>query len=179
MLERFKELYRVAFVAHSELSQALHNVEAGLDSEAAEDVADANLVLDEITKLMEDLRKQAFAKTTLTNKLLCFRWLQIADGEPIRTRVCSYSPRVIHMPKVPSHKKEPEAYAAVCRHFGIPEATIEDRTFQPHWPSLLKQVEKLAEEGKPLPAGLAEQPTYPEYRVTRTKKKGETILGDE
>lgn len=178
MLNKFKELYKIAFEAHNELSQALYNVEAGLDSESAEDVADANLVLDEITKLMEDLRKQAFAKTVLTNKLLCLRWLQIADGEPIRTKVCSYSPRVIHMPKIPSHKKEPEAYAAVCRYFGLSDETIENRTFQPHWPSLLKRVEELAEEGKPLPAGLDKQPTYPEYRVTRTKKKGETILGD-
>ena len=179
MLDRFRELYRVAFVAHSELSQVLHNVEAGLDSETAEDVADANLVLDEITKLMEDLRKQAFQKTDILNKLLCLRWIQIADGEPIRTKLCSFSPRVIHMPKVPSPHKDPEKYAEVCRYFGLPEETVESRTFRPHWPSLLKQVEKLAEEGKPLPAGLAEQPTYPEYRVTRTKKKGETILGDE
>ena len=72
---------------------------------------------------------------------------------------------------MPSKKKDPVAYAALMDHLGITGDVAEHDAARLHWPGMMAMVTALAEQGKPLPPGIDPNSQYPQYSVTKLKKR--------
>lgn len=147
-----------------------------------EDVADVDFAINEAVKELDSARKELNALLRLSTQLVCLRWTMQAtmtgNAEPVRTDYVTASPKVVDMPKIPSHKSEPEAYRKFCKSIGLSEEVVVNDLARPHWPGIVEYVELLAHEGKPIDilGGVDITQTYPVYSVTR--RKGKVSLTD-
>lgn len=169
----FKFLYSDTLKAHMALEAKLEDLRARLNSQTTIiDQADADYAISKISELMDDSAKKIRALLTLSEQLLTIRWVMSDCSEPIRTHYVTSSPKMTDMPKIPSKKSSPEAYAAFMAELGVPDTLVESEAVNPHWPGLCAYIESLAEKGEPLPASLKNVDTYPVFSCTRRKKKG-------
>jgi len=183
MNDKAKNFYREVFKFHQWLSAECTALERELKQlNVVEDVADFDLVCAKVNDLLQDAAKQTRALGRYSTKITCLVWqrnaLETNNFDPIRTDYVTASPDVVQMPKVPSHRQDPEAYATLCRSLGMPDEAIEDRTIQPHWPSLLEKVRKAMRQGLAPPAGLDPNVSFPEYSVRRLTRGKKEILDD-
>ena len=92
----------------------------------------------------------------------------VKAAETIKGKLCTASPHVKHMPKLP--KSGTPEYAELLIHLGVPKELAESGRVSPRHNGMVDYVTELHEEGKPLPPHV--HFAYPDYRCTYRTKKG-------
>ncbi len=135
-------------------------------------------VVREISKLTDDLRKEADGINHIFENTTCALYVSLNETIPIRASLATGSPDLRLGVNVPNRKKEPERFQALMDFFGVPAESFEARAVKPYWPGICEQVSMLAEEGKPLPPGINPEDTYPTYsvRIRSTRDIDELVL---
>jgi len=122
-------------------------------------------VVREISRLTNDLRKEADGIGHIFENTTCALYVLSNETTPIKASLATGSPDLRLGVNVPNRKKEPEKFQALMDFFGVPIDSFEARVVKPYWPGICEQVSILAEEGKPLPLGIDPKDTYPTYSV--------------
>lgn len=122
-------------------------------------------VMREISKLADDLRKEADGIGHMFENAACAVWVAQSETKPIRAALATGTPDCKLALKVPNRKTEPERFQKMMDFFGIPASAVAARVIKPYWPGLCEFISLLSEEGKPLPPGVDPDDTYPTYRV--------------
>jgi len=135
-----------------------------------EDLVNLVHVSREISKLANDLRKEADGIARILEGIACVVNLTRGEGGPIRATLATGSPSMTLGVKLPHRERNPEAFQELMNYFGIELNSLTDRAVRPHWPAICEIVSVLAEEGKPLPPGIDPDATYPTYSL-RIKSK--------
>ena len=130
-----------------------------------EEMVDFIYVVREISKLADDLRKEADGIKHIFENMTCALYVSLNWTIPIRAPLATGSPDLKLGVNVPNRKKEPERFQALMNFFGVPTDSFEARVVKPYWPGICEQISILAEEGKPLPPGINPDDTYPTYKV--------------
>ena len=142
-----------------------------------EDLVNLVHVSREISKLANDLRKEADGIVYILEQVVCVVYLTQAEGKPIRASLATGSPSMKLSVKLPHRERNPEEFEALMNYFGIELSSLTDRAVRPHWPAICEIVSVLAEEGKPLPPGINPENTYPTYSlVIRSKRDLDELL---
>jgi hypothetical protein len=128
-------------------------------------------VIREISRLADDIRKEADGISRIFENLACATYVASHQNDPersdpIRASLATGTPNLKIGINVPNERLEPERYFKLMKFFGISEEQLESRVVKAYWPGLCEQISKLAEEGKPLPPGISVENTYPTYSVT-------------
>jgi len=131
----------------------------------------------EISKLANDLRKEADGIVHILEQIVCVVHLTQGQGKPIRASLATGSPSMKLSVKLPHRERNPEEFEALMNYFGIELSSLTDKAVRPHWPAICEIVSVLAEEGKPLPPGIDPENTYPTYSlVIRSKRDLDELL---
>ena len=166
MIEQSRDAYGVALEAHGALMVKLEEIKVRLRGCVdAKELVDAIYALKEVSKLMDECRKEADRVTAQLEHETCKLWV-LGDGEPIRTPWCTGSPDVKQTPRVP--KKDTPEYAAFCAHYGV----AADSMFVPHSDRMLEQISADLKAGKALPPGVNPADMYTVPKVKIHKKRG-------
>src|SRR5574343_580539 len=132
-----RNLWRSVRKLYADLYRLLGNLEEAAKREAdLEELADAAFA---VQRCGEQLRARAvrFEQTSaVLQKLACARRVSTSSADPIHGRWVTATPDARVNPRVPSFGGDPEGYAAMCRHFGVPA----DGLFRPHWPTIREMV---------------------------------------
>lgn len=137
------------------------------------ELADIDLVCREAAKYLDDIRKE-FARTQdIAGKLACMIWVSDADSDgPIRGRLSTATPNLRMTASLPNQHRDPEQYAALMNSLGVPEELRKSGVVMVYWPKMVDYLSTLCEQGKPMPAGIDMDKTYPAYSLTNRLKKG-------
>jgi len=139
------------------------------------ELADMAFALREMSKLFKDMEKDTRILGELAEKMACLKWMVAGgDEDNIKTDYCTATPDMKHIAAIPKREKDPEAFAALMKHFNIPESAFpgeDEDIVRPHWPGVVSALSKAMQEGKPLPKGIDPTKTYPHYRLTIRKRK--------
>jgi hypothetical protein len=168
-----KEFFDFAMRSLSEWTEHHNKFLKDLHSEAdLEELADMTYTISKVLELFKQIEKTTRGTTELAERLLCMLWAQRADAEPIRTKYCTITPRIRMAAQIP--KKGTPEHEALMSYLGIRPDLQESDAVRPHWPGLVEHVTELLTSGRPLPAGVDPNKTYPVYGVTIRSKKGIT-----
>lgn len=140
------------------------------------DMVNAIYVMREIAKLADDLRKENEGVLHLFENVACAMWVTNSEAKSIKGALATGTPDVKLALKIPNARTEPEAYAKLMKHFGIPMQVVSDKIMKPYWPGLCAYISTLSEEGKPLPPGVDPDKTYPTYKMRIKSYKDLTEL---
>jgi len=133
-----------------------------------EELTDRVYALREAYKYADDVRKELRNTKELAERIACLIWAKMTDGGPVKTDFCTGVANVKIMASLP--KKGTASHEALLKHFGISKEHAE--TVQFHWPSMVEYLTHLTSEGRPLPAGVDPDRTYPVYTLTVRARKG-------
>lgn len=175
MLDQDRELYRVAYDCFEKLTTLIEDrrIQIEKGEMSLEETTDAVFAVKKSAEMLHQLVKTMNGVKETGDKLICLRWMTSnLNGKPIRTEHTTASPTVTPMPVLPTGRKQPEDYAAFCKHFGISEDLIKNDAFRPHWPGMKQQIQDDAENGRPLPPGCDPSKTYQVFNVVYRSKKG-------
>lgn len=136
-----------------------------------QELADWAYALSECEKMLDRLRKDAKAAKEMAEKICCLLYTKLGEGGPIRTEHVTATPRVKFMASIPKQSTNPEAFARLMEHLGIPREMWEKDVVRPHWPGFTDFFTECLEAGKPLPPGIDPDKTYPLYALTLRKRK--------
>jgi hypothetical protein len=158
---------------HAEIYRELSQLkEQSLKCGDMQELADRAYALRDMHKYVDDLRKELDQTKSVCERIACLLWAKDSEGDPIRTDHCTASPKIKYMASLPSRTRDPEAYANLMGHLGIPDGLLPEDVVRPHWPGFVNYMTRLAEEGLPLPEGIDVDKTYPVYSLTIRGKKG-------
>lgn len=121
--------------------------------------------LKKCSERLDEMRKTLDKKVRLLESLVCVLWVKADNPDPIRTEYTTATPRIKMMSEAPSKKRDEEAYNKVLQYFGATQEAIDTDALRPHWPGLVECCTRLAEQGKPFPAGIDPEKMYPIYSV--------------
>lgn len=141
------------------------------------DRVDAVFLVRRLEELADDLRKEAKKVREMGERIACLRWTveSEADDETprsIKGRYVTATPNMRMSANLPSHKSNPEAYAAFMRSVGIDpdSAVVQTGAVQMHFPGLERMLTQLAAEAKPLPT-LPADSLIPVYTLTMRSRE--------
>jgi len=148
-----------------------------------EELADIAYALNECTALLKDLGKITNGGSETCQKIACALWSQAEQTQPIRTDHMTATPRIRYMATLPSRKKDPEGFAALMTHLGIPQYLWDVPEGQPvaaqlNWPGMVELLTQQAEQGLPLPKGVDPSKTYPVYALTIRGRKEVNLVSE-
>jgi hypothetical protein len=188
MKKQANQFYRQASEMLAAIESGVKNLDDSIAvTESTEELADLEFLLHSLSEQLERVTKEVNQRKAIRIRQICIRWVATSvDGEPVRTDYCVLTPRVVDMPRIPTRSKEMEdgsidveRYHQFCRELGVTsDNVLHHDLFRPHWPSLAKWIEFLAEQGKPLPDSLKNVQTIPDYRITHRKATKGRTLGD-
>lgn len=166
------DAYRNVVELHSKIHAYLQEETEGISNLSLTELADLAYGLRELAKLADDTRKEATKLQTLAEIKACIKWMREQEFGPIRTQYCTATTDIKKCPKLPSRKKDPEAYAQICEWLGLPKEVIEseEELFRPHWPGVKEQVSKALGRGENPPVPIDEM--IDEFRLKIRKTKG-------
>jgi hypothetical protein len=75
---------------------------------------------------------------------------------------------------LPSRKKNPQEWATLMRHMGVSEDLIETQLVDLRWPAFQEFVQRLQEQGKPMPPSVDPSRSYTEYKL-RLRKSNDSL----
>lgn len=160
------KMYSGLMAHHERLVKEIHET-----GDAAE-LADQLLVIDKVTKLLDDVEKKMRGTRDLAERLLCILWVKDGDAEPIRTEYVTASPKVRMAAQIP--KKGTPEYESLVTHLGIRKDIADGDVVRPHWPGVVEYLTDRLTRGLPLPEGIDPTKTYAVYSVALRPKKGIT-----
>ncbi len=138
-------------------------------------LADKVYALREISRLADDLRKESHSLMEVASKIACIIWTAHSDGDPIRTDLCTATPKIMQGAYIPKREKNPKEYYALMQYLGIPKEVSERETVRVHWPSFCELLTEKSEKGEPLPGGIDPNKLYTKYSLSiRAKRPLET-----
>lgn len=91
------------------------------------------------------------------------------DQKNIKTEHCTATPTVSQTATPPTFSKDPEAYAEVMRHFGVPEKHIKMGLLTIHYKHFGTYLDNMAKQGKGLPPCIEAMKKHDTY-VVRYRK---------
>lgn len=163
LIREYDKMRKTYLSSYKSLSTLRDDLRAG--KYRAEDMINFIYVMREISKLADDLRKEADGIGHMFENSACAVYVSLNRTDPIRASLATGSPDLKLGVKIPNQKLEPKKFAELMSFFGIPSQAISDRIVAPYWPGLCEYVSMLAEEGKKLPPGIDPEDTYPTYKV--------------
>ncbi len=179
MKQEAVSLYEAFIAAHADLYLPLKRLRERMQrTNDMHELVDTVLVLREMYKYADDLRKEIQRTRDVCERITCVIWAKGTDAEPIRTAYVTASPDIKYMASIPKRKTDPEKYAALMNFLGIPDQlwrTTGPEVVRAHWPGFVDYVSARMEAGLPLPDGLDVEKTYPVYKLTLRRKKKEII----
>ena len=128
-------------------------------------LADCAYVLNEASKLADDLRKECKGLSETLQKIACARWVTTGDGEPIRGELCTATPQIKEMRQMP--KSGTPEYSKLMAHFGVIDDTL---PIHPHWPAMVEYLTSRTEQGLPPPPGMEGAEVYQQCSLTMRRK---------
>lgn len=171
--EKMKQMYLSCYELLSTLRDELRTGKYKLD-----DMVNFIHVTREISRLTNDLRKEADGIGHIFENVACAIYVSLNETGPIRASLATGTPDLKIGVKVPNRKKEPERFQELMDFFGVSADSFEARVIKPYWPGICERISILAEEGKPLPPGLNPEDTYPTYsmRIRTTRDIDQLVL---
>ena len=162
---KVKEAYNTVYLL---LSTIRDNVRK--NKYTLEDMVSLIYVMRELSRLFNDIRKEADGVTHIFENVCCAKYVMTHQdcpekSDPIRSPLATGTPRVTLGVTLPKERHDPERYYELMRYFGIPVEALKDKLIKGHWPGICERVSQLAEEGKPLPPGIKPDDTYPVYSI--------------
>lgn len=171
-----QELYRATRAYHARAVEACKVAEIETKQTAdPQELADTAYALRECEKFLAESLKKVKQLGALSGRLAATLHVAVASGErSIHTQHVVATPHVRTTCALPRPDHEPERYAAMMDHFGVPRHLWENREHalvKDHWPGIVDEIARLAREGKPLPAGIDPDKTYADYSLTLAGRK--------
>ncbi len=136
------------------------------------ELVDLGIVLREVERMHDELRKDAAAHKEVIGKVIAFRKITATmnDEDPdlrVRGDLGSGMPNVRFRTKVP--KRGTPEYVAMCKSFGMGQEIIDSGVFQAHYVHMGEYASDLVEAGLNLPPGV--ELSAPIYTTTFRRKK--------
>ena len=177
LIEEYAKMKRIYLSCYGLLSTLRDELRAG--KYELNDMVNVIHVMREISKLTNDLRKEADGIMHIFENATCVIYVSLNETELIRASLATGSPNLKLGVKVPNRNNEPERFYKLMNFFKVPMSSFEERVIKPHWPGICEQISILAEEGKPLPPGINPEDTYPTYTVRITSVRDiDTLVND-
>lgn len=120
------------------------------------------------------------SNSQLLQKLVGVAWVQENLSNPdnagyIQGKLAKGYPNVRAIPLLPKRTTDPEGFAALMTHLGIPETIWKERVVDIHWPGFCEYVTTLAENGLPVPPGIDPGSMHPRFSVSTRPVKGKEL----
>jgi hypothetical protein len=174
MKDEFLEFYRTVNLAHRELVAKCVAFEHQLPSLSGDlhDLADLAYVLRECYAHADESRKELSRVQALLAKLYYILWASDPSAvDSVKTRWCSCTPDPKTVASIPHHAKEPQAYAAIMRVLGVPEAIIPTGLMRVGWEEFGNFLTERTKQGLPIPDGIDPSKTHIEYRLSIRRRQ--------
>lgn len=159
--DEMQELHRVVI----ENTVRLRNAIGKMTPECMTDVAYG---LKEISRLLDDGRKECDDLVKLFEKALCIVWVQrgvnTGNTDPFQGEFAVGTPQIKQMVRIP--RRDTDEYDKLMQWLGVPDGDL----VRPHWPSMVEHVTELLSQGQQPPDGMTGEP-YPIYAVRFRKRK--------
>lgn len=142
-----------------------------------EDLVDCVYILKKTVEWLEDARKEINAANSLMQRVTCLLWAQKGDGETIRGKFASGTPRTGIALQTPTKNKHTEKYEALMAYFGVPEEFYKGDVdvVRVHYPGLAEMATEILARGGNLPPALKALKEVNTYGVTCRAAKGVDI----
>lgn len=170
-----QELYRTIKAAHEAAVKTIAKLETDIQAAcqgSKEECADIAYALREVREFAEDIRKRADALGRTSQAAACMLALAEANAQSIGTEYCSAALMCKTIVDMPKQKTDPEAFANVMHHLGVPESLWnlaktgkEHCVIAPHWPGLMELLSEQTAQGLPLPKGIDPNKSFTEYSL--------------
>lgn len=177
MWKKLVREYRWLKASHADLYAKLIEARDSAAKFSQEELVDIAFILRSTAILAEDIRKECNAIREMMEKVACLKWMtdnmnNPDSGKPtsIRGILASGTPDLRQMASLPRPNTDPKGYESLMKSIGAITAARKDLV-RPHWPGLTEWITKLAKKGKPLPAGLDPNKTYPLYRLSPLRRR--------
>lgn len=158
-LELIEWLSRVEEI-HKTFFEYLLDVRRSLTQKSNEEGVDIAFLCREMGKLFDDLRKECEKTRTLTERVVCYKHLQLQQIKDIPERIegnlatATTSFKVV--PTLPKESTDPENYEKLMEYIGVNNPLV-----TPKWKAVAERLTRLMEAGKPMPKGILKiAPTY-------------------
>ena len=140
------------------------------------EVCDIVASLKKAEDLAKDTKTELLQAREKFEQVACALYVRAGDlGEPIRTDWVTGSPSSKSIPRLPTYKKSPEEYVALCKFFGMSDDVISSDAFRPHFPGIVEVVTACENAGKPLPPGISKDSLTTVFVVSCRWKTGVDI----
>jgi hypothetical protein len=170
--EQLLQAYSEADDAHTKMHGVLATTQEALNTMNPAFVVDAVFALKRISELFDETRKKIDKVVQHGEKLGCALVVSAGENE-LQGQWASGTAQTSSRPGVPHPDREPEQYVALMTALGVPEHLIAEASLTPRFDAVGNVMNKLAEEGKPIPEGLKHARMFPTYTVAaRSKVKG-------
>lgn len=160
LLLKMRELHRAFYEAASEFRNQAVNL-------PQDELVDIAYLCKKMDQLNEDTGKEVRKVGGLSEKLVCYKWVQDVQSNPstptrIEGELAHATTKVRAVPTLP-RRSDGENYTKLMRHLGMSDSLIESGLFDPKWTAISELVTKLQEDGRPLPPGIVK--TNAEFRL--------------
>jgi len=169
LVQEYSKIKKLHVSCYTELSTIRDAVKNGKCS--LEEIVNLVSVIREVSKLTNDLRKEADGVQNILENVACAVYIGRNIQGPIRASLATATPQVRLNVKLPNRNKNPEEYNALLNFFGVTITEYTNKAVRLHWPTICEAVSILAEQGKPTPPGLNPEDTYPIYSMRLTIKR--------
>jgi hypothetical protein len=185
------EQYEFLLTTHRELHRFLvehANVQSIADVRGMtiEELTDLGYFFNEVTQLLEDLRKEIARRHEVVKQVVCMAASQRAATtgsavEPVRTDYTTATPRIKTHVRLPKRHKDPETYDQIMTGLDVPIGLVQSGVFQLNWNAMADYLDTLKKQGLPLPKGLDEEFKVKTFELTYRRKKeiGTTSYSEE
>lgn len=166
-----KELFQQMRDVHEFAVQTMFKFEEDIKAACNGDkheCADIAYALREIRELAEDIRKRADLHGRTAQSAGCMLAITESDPSSIRTEYCTATPTCKTIVKIPKLSNDPEGFAALMKHLGVPDDLWVERkhaAVSVNWPGLVDLLSQQQAEGKPLPEGIDPNSSYTDYSL--------------
>lgn len=161
---------------HATVFRVINRVKDAAGKEPLEqsERVDLAFLMRELSELCDDLRKESNKARELLDNVMCAVWAKEFEEHPetgpIRGTLATATPKVRFGVTLPSKSKDPERYEEFMRWLEIPQELIDAGVVSTHWPRMTEWLTERAKEGRPMPAGIDVESTYPVYSTTLRRK---------
>lgn len=173
IVERLKQKIDEANFLHTAIYTELHTFREKIPEMSMEDAADTGYVLRKVAELFDDLRKELNKTEKIFAAIAGKHWLARYGNHrkppPIRSELCSATPRFEQVAFLPSVKRNEEDYLKLANWLGIEKDKIDITVI--HWKNLMNLLTERAKKGLPLPPGIDPSKTHLEFNMTYRGKK--------
>lgn len=172
------------FLTVNDEVQAIYNLVYGFLSKnnellkskrlTSETLCDFGFFCREMSKIFDELRKEANARQDLCGQIIAYRLIQASINDPslkmkVKGQFSSGTPDVKMQAALPV--KFTDDYYKITDYLKVPRDVAASGVLRLDWKQVTEFITKLMNEGKPVPEGFGKQ--YPVYVTTYRRTKGD------